>query len=236
MIPDDSVRTASLCAALAEFDTPTVSNAIEGFTVRDRTKGYTSADIVCQYPDLPPMVGYALTCTVDTTTPGPRRPTSLAELIDALERAPKPAIIVCQYVGPNPRLGCLAGDMFATLLRRLGAIGIVTDAPNRDVLTIRERAPGFHLFGSGMVASHGNGSIGGVGSTVVVGGLTVRPGDLLHGDVSGVISVPLEIAGDVVAAAAKVRVDEQVIFDLMADSAAELDVIKARFTYFDPHD
>jgi regulator of RNase E activity RraA len=231
MSPDAQERSASLCADLAEFDTPTVSNAIEGFTIRDRTEGYASAEIVCQYPDLPPMVGYALTCTVDTTTPGARRPTALAELIDALERAPKPAVIVCQYVGPNPRSGCLAGDMFATLLRRLGAIGIVTDAPNRDVQMIRERAPGFQLFGAGMVASHGNGSIGGVGSTVVVGGLTVRPGDLIHGDVNGVISIPLEIASEVAAAAAQVRVDEQAVFDLMADPSAELEAIKAQFIH-----
>jgi 4-hydroxy-4-methyl-2-oxoglutarate aldolase len=44
---------------------------------------------------------------------------------------------------------------------------------------------------------------------VTVGGLVVRPGDLLHGDRHGVTSIPREIAAEVPAAADRVIAVEQ---------------------------
>ncbi|HEY2598932.1 MAG TPA: hypothetical protein VGJ79_10700 [Candidatus Dormibacteraeota bacterium] len=229
--PLDQASARELCDALREFDAATLSNAIESFDVRDRTIGFASKEVACCYPELGSMVGFAVTCTVDTTTPGPRRPTRLSDLIALVEAAPKPAIVVCQYVGKDPSRGCFAGDMVVTLLQRLGAVGIVTDAPNRDVQMIQQRAPGFHLFGSGKVASHGNGAIEGVNLTVDIGGLVVRPGDLLHGDVNGLISIPLEIAAELPGRARQVLAEEQQLVDLMRDPAADIALIKARFLH-----
>ena len=77
--------------ALAEIDSATISNAIEPFKVRDPLTGYASLELRCQYPDLKPMVGYAVTCVKDTTTAGDQRPMRMDELIDVIEAAPKPA-------------------------------------------------------------------------------------------------------------------------------------------------
>lgn len=212
-----------------EFDTATVSNAIEKFGVRDPTEGYASRDVECYYPELGTLVGFAVTCTVDSTTRGPRPPSRLAELIDLVEAGRKPAVVVCQYVGADRSRGCFAGDVLAALLHRLGAVGLVTDAPTRDLQTIQLRAPGFHMFGYGAVASHGNGSIVDVNLPVVIQGLRVEPGDLIHGDVNGVISIPMAIAGRVAASAQQVRTDEQGVFDLLADPNASIEAVKARF-------
>ncbi len=64
-------------SALRRIDSPTISNAIETFKVRPRVAGYVGYDIRCIFPELPPTVGYAVTCTVDSTirgTPGHRLP------------------------------------------------------------------------------------------------------------------------------------------------------------------
>ena len=37
--------------ALRGFDSPTVSNAIEAFGVRDLTEGYASMELRCQLPE-----------------------------------------------------------------------------------------------------------------------------------------------------------------------------------------
>ena len=37
--------------ALRDYDCATISNAIENFQVRDRTVGYTSMEIRCQFPE-----------------------------------------------------------------------------------------------------------------------------------------------------------------------------------------
>lgn len=222
----NSQRNRELCAALARFDSPTVSNAIEALGIRDRTDGYASAEIRCAYPDLPSMVGFAITCTADTTTGGPLRPTRLFDLIDAIEAADYPVVVVCQYVGSDRIRGLFAGDMAASIYHRLGAVGLVTDAANRDLGTIQRRAPGFQVFGIGSVSSHGNGSINDVQIPIVVGGLRVRPGDLILGDVNGVISVPLHAAEDIIDQAERVRADEQRFFDMVANPNSSASTIK----------
>ena len=57
-------------SALHELDTPTICNAIERFNVRGRVEGFLGMDIRCLLPELGSMVGYAVTATVDSTTPG----------------------------------------------------------------------------------------------------------------------------------------------------------------------
>lgn len=228
MTDDEQARTPALAETLRRFDSPTVANAIEAFKVRDRTDGHASTDIRCAFPELGSMVGYAVTCTMDTTTGGPQRKSHFGDLIDLLAAAPKPAIVVCQYVGSDRVRGCFTGDLSAALYQRVGAIGILTDAPNRDLPSIQKRAPGFHVFGSGTVASHGNGAVIDVDLAVVVGGLRIRPGDLVHGDVNGVISVPLEIAAQLAAECERVWAVEQELFDLVADPSVPLEVVKAR--------
>jgi regulator of RNase E activity RraA len=53
---------------------------------------------------------------------------------------------------------------------------------------------------------------------VEVGGLVVRPGDLLHGDCHGVIQIPMSIAAKVPAAAARLAELERRVMEV-ADSA-----------------
>jgi regulator of RNase E activity RraA len=228
---DDFDRSPDLCAKLLRYDSPTVSNAIESFSVRDRTDGFATSEIRCAFPELGVLSGYAVTCTVDSTTGGPQRPSRIAELIDVLAKSPKPAVIVCQYVGSDRVRGCFLGDMSAALYLRLGAVGAITDMPNRDLPLIQRRAPGFQVFGAGSVASHGNGAVVDVGVPVTIGGLRVRPGDLIHADANGIVTVPLSIAHEVAEAAERVWAVEQEVFDLIADPTVPLDEVKRRFTH-----
>jgi regulator of RNase E activity RraA len=59
--------------------------------------------------------------------------------------------------------------------------------------------------------------------------MRVRPGDLLHADASGVLTVPLSIAGDVAAQAERVWAAEQQTYALIRDVAASLEEVKSRF-------
>ena len=176
--------------ALGEFDSPTISNAIEHFKVRDAVTGYTSTELRCQFPDQKPTVGYAVTCTGDTTSPRGKEPMRLDMLLDAVQAAPKPAVLVIKYVGPDRLRSCFVGDMFCTVLHKLGVVGLVTDGGCRDKSGVRERTPGFQIFSPGWVVSHGYGVYLDVGITVSICGLTIQPGDLLHGDENGLLTVP----------------------------------------------
>ncbi|MBL8852077.1 MAG: RraA family protein, partial [Planctomycetaceae bacterium] len=56
-------------AALQKYDTPTVCNVVELFDVRPRSAGFMNDTIRCCFPQLPPMVGYALTTTFRSASP-----------------------------------------------------------------------------------------------------------------------------------------------------------------------
>src|SRR6188508_794758 len=111
--------------ALRRIDSPSIANAIETFQVRPRVAGYVGYDIRCIFPQLPPMVGYAVTCTVDSTTEG-RTGIGFQKLYELLETAPKPAVVVMQDVGQDRLHSCHAGEVMSTTMKRLGAVGILT--------------------------------------------------------------------------------------------------------------
>lgn len=185
--------------ALRRIDSPTIANAIETFQVRPRVAGYVGYDIRCLFPDLPPTVGYAVTCTVDSTTEG-RQGIGFNRLYELLVDAPKPAVVVMQDVGPDRLHSCHAGEVMATTMKRLGAIGILTDGGLRDWREVKQLG-GFQFFCAGLVVSHGNPICVSVGDEVTISGMRVKMGDLLHGDVNGVVQIPDECAAGVAEAA-----------------------------------
>lgn len=199
--------TSEQIQALKELDTPTVCNAIETFKVRGRVEGFLGMDIRCLFPELGSMVGYAVTVTVDSTTPDvPRDDQVWRDWVLAMHAAPKPSVLVFQDVGPQPRKSAHVGEVMATLARRLGVVGLVTDGGVRDVLEVQRL--GLHYFAAGVVASHGNPRLLAVNVPVTIDGVRIEPGDLLHGDINGVTTIPLSIAAEIAAAAERIRVDE----------------------------
>jgi len=216
---------------LRQIDSPTLSNAIEEFRVRDPSAGYASSLIRCFTPQLPPLVGYAVTCLIDSTSPAPNRPTMLAELFDALAAAPKPAVVVMKHVGHDRGRSCAVGDVLSTSFRKLGAAGLVTDGNIRDLSGIQRRAPDFQLFAAGAVVSHGTSSVLAVNVMVEVGGLVVAPGELLHGDENGLLAVPLAIADEAVARARLVTEREAALFAYLDDPSFSLEGLKERLTH-----
>lgn len=188
--------------ALRRIDSPTIANAIETFEVRPRVSGYVGYDIRCIFPELSPTVGYAVTCTVDSTTEG-REGIGFNALYELLEEAPKPAVVVMQDVGQDRVHSCHAGEVMSTRMKSLGAVAILTDGGLRDANEVRNLG-GFQYFCAGLVVSHGNPICVSVGDDVTISGMTVKMGDLLHGDLNGVVRIPDEVAADVAEAAHKI--------------------------------
>lgn len=215
--------------ALGQFDSATVANAIEHFKVRDPTIGYANNELICHTPEISvPMVGYAVTCTVDSTTPGDTRPSRVDELIGLVAELEKPFVLVALYEGPDRSRSCMFGDMFCTMLAKLGGVGIVTDANGRDLSGIKRRTVGFHVFCRGWVVSHGYPAFINFNMPLTICGLNVNPGDLLHGDESGLVSVPLSIASDIASRAKTVHEDEVEFFKFLEKDAYTIEQLQQR--------
>lgn len=220
----------AILEGLHAFPSPTIDDALDELGLAGRV-GYASMALCCQFPALPPMVGYAVTCTVDRMPPGSRNLDGLHELFDALAAAPKPAVVVLRYVGADVARSCVAGDVICAAYRRLGAVGLVTDGGVRDLGGVRQRLPAFQVFSPGAVVSDGNWiQVLGVGVPVAVCGLTVRPGDLLHGDENGLLSLPLDVAERALEHARLVRDAEAETFDFLDSGAFTLEELKRRFS------
>jgi 4-hydroxy-4-methyl-2-oxoglutarate aldolase len=197
-----------LLEALKGFDSPTISNAIEHFKIRDRSAGFASMEMRCQFPEQAPMVGYAVTCTADSTTPGETRPVRIDLLLDLIHEASKPAVLAIKYAGPDRLRSCFIGDVLCTTLQKLGVVGVVTDGGYRDRKGILQRAPGIQIFSPGMVVSHGCPVFLDFNIEVSLCGLSVKPGDLLHGDENGLLTVPAHLVDSILDRAKEVHAIE----------------------------
>jgi regulator of RNase E activity RraA len=115
-----------------------------------------------------------------------------------------------QDVDERPGFGAFLGEVHTNILKALGCAGAVTNGAVRDLPAVE--ALGIPLFAGGVAVSHAYAHFIDFGGEVEVGGLKVKPGDLLHGDRHGLISVPLQIAKDIPAVAARMReVDQKII-------------------------
>jgi regulator of RNase E activity RraA len=195
------VSTAEL-QLLAGYDTPTISNVIELFEVRPRSSGYMDARIRACFPEMPPIVGYASTATMRTAWARSEGGvySGLDEQVARFAELPGPAIVVFQDLD-DPAVGATFGEVMCASYRSFGAAGIVTSGPARDLDQVRRL--GFAAFSNGAVCSHAYSHITSVHQPVRVGGMEVRPGDLLHADANGVCSIPDSIASAVAHAAAE---------------------------------
>jgi len=199
---------------LKTVDSPTLSNAIELLKVRPRSEGFTPLEIRCLFPEFGRMCGYAVTAHVETMTqmePMDRR--VFLDLYEAVAAAPKPAVVVLQEIGPHGGYAAHCGEVMATIFKRTGAIGLVSDCGVRDIPEVR--AMGFHYFARGTVASHAWFRIVRVSVPVQVCGLVVRPGDLLHGDENGLLLMPPGVEAALPAMVDEVRAREAPLMEFV---------------------
>jgi 4-hydroxy-4-methyl-2-oxoglutarate aldolase len=213
------VLTEEELDALRQFDTCMVANAVETFNVRLHNTGFTNASIHCMFEDAPPMVGYAATARLRSGQP-PMVGSSFRDRGDfwnSILEIPAPRILVLEDKDSPPGRGAFVGDMHSAILKALGCIGYVTNGAVRELPSVR--AMGIQLFAGSVAVSHAYAHIFDVGAAITVGAMEVRPGELLHGDRHGVLTIPAEIAAAIPAVAAEIRRAEQNVIDFCRSSA-----------------
>jgi RraA family protein len=109
---------------------------------------------------------------------------------EAAELAPAGSVLVVDGGGVTDR--ALWGDKMSKLALERGFAGLVVDGAVRDVDGIE--ALGFPVFAAAVVPTGpvGHDLPGEHEVTIVCGGVTVRPGDVVYGDADGVVVVPAE--------------------------------------------
>ncbi len=227
--PPASAATAEQLAFLRATDSPTIANAIETVSARDRCDGYIGGEVRDFAPDLGVMVGQALTVRM-TNAPGPiARRDGYWRMWELLERMPRPSVLAIQDVSGEPGRCAYFGEVMTTLAMRFGAVGLVTDGGVRDLA--EAQALGFHYFARYAVVSHGNFSIVDTGEPIILAGQVVRTADLLHCDRNGVVIIPPEAMSGLAEAVATIQGREKEFMSSIRSDGFSLAAAKARSGY-----
>jgi regulator of RNase E activity RraA len=167
-----------LVSALGEFETPTISDLMNRL--------YTMVPDIRCLTESSRVFGPA--CTVKTY------PGDNLMVHKSLDVAQPGDIIVVDTGGSNR--AAVLGDLVCTKARHRGIAGFVVDGLIRDLPGIR-RLGDFPVFASGVTPfgplHRGPGEIN---HPVSDGGIVVQPGDIVVGDLNGVVVVPRGIAAE----------------------------------------
>jgi regulator of RNase E activity RraA len=222
-----SPLTQEQLESLGRLDACTLANAIETFHQRLRNEGFVDPSVHCVLPTLQPMIGYAATVTIRGSAPSTvdGAYADRTDWWDYILSVPAPRIVVVQDMATRPGLGSLVGAVHMNILRALQCAGVVTNGSVRDI-PAAEKA-GFHFFAGSVSVSHAYVHIIEFGKPVEIGGLKIQSGDLLHGDLHGVQSVPLGIAARIPPVAAQIIAKEQELIALCRSPEFSLERLRA---------
>jgi regulator of RNase E activity RraA len=182
-ITNDVERPApELVEGFAEFETPAISDLMNRL--------YSMA------PEIHPLTDPALrilgpACTV-RVYPGDN-----LMVHKSLDMAEPGDVIVVAAGGSS--MNAALGDLVSTKARHRGVAGFVVDGFIRDLPAIRALAD-FPVFARGVTPvgplHRGPGEIN---YPIAAGGIVVNPGDVIVGDLNGVVVIPRQIAEDLLA-------------------------------------
>jgi 4-hydroxy-4-methyl-2-oxoglutarate aldolase len=120
--------------------------------------------------------------------------------------------------------GSVMGSISARWARRFGIAGCIVDGAVRDVEGIESE--GVQVWSRGVTPASGNHRMSAVevNGTVSIGGITVRPGDLIVADGTGVCVVPIEHVAAVAAEVVTIAAGEQSVIDAIDAGVAPRDL------------
>jgi regulator of RNase E activity RraA len=200
-MPNERLNAAEL-NALRAFDTPTICNALEVVAPERRALGFTTQMLICPFPQLPPMVGYARTAMIRSALPpglsAAEQRQARLEYYRYVAAGAGPKVVVIQDVDSRIGFGCFWGEVQTAIHKALGCQGLVTDGGVRDLDAV---APEFQVLCGKVTPSHAWVHSIGYGGTVDVFGMVVRSDDLIHADRHGAVVIPHEVAREVADAA-----------------------------------
>jgi len=196
-----TMSTEEVLAGLRQIDTPTITNVVATYPTNPLCLGlynpwtenwYTDTSIRCIYPEMGPVVGYAVTCVYGMPDPNYPNRLTYQDVLEALDATPKPTILVIQQKWP-PEIfnkAGLAGEIMTTAAQAVGCVGLLSNGPSRDIDAIRRNT--FQMLLGGVTAGHGAMGVMAVQVPVSISSMDVAPGELVHMDENGAVKFPAD--------------------------------------------
>ena len=137
--------------------------------------------------------------------------------IAAVDSLKQNDVLVCS-TNQSTRI-CFWGELLSTAARVRGARGAVIEGFIRDARQIM--AMQFPVFMTGLspVDANGRGDVLAYNVPIECGGVTVNPGDIVFGDIDGIVVIPQAVETEVIAAALEKVSGENRTRDALRDGA-----------------
>ncbi|MEM9967324.1 MAG: RraA family protein [Pseudomonadota bacterium] len=225
--------TEGLLHLLKRVDTPTVCNAIEVAQGQRGFDGFTRGSMLCSVPgDV--VVGYARTARIRAVHP-PQEP---AEVIKArrmayykyMSEGARPAVAVVQDLDGAEAIGAFWGEINTNVHKAFGLSGALTDGVMRDLGDLPD---GFPVVAGSIGPSHGFVHVIDFDQPVMIRGMDVVPGDLIHADRHGAVVIPRSVVVGLEAAIAQLFASEKIILSATKGQRIDFETFKIAWSAFE---
>jgi regulator of RNase E activity RraA len=187
----------------SRLDTALVSDALDDLGAHEQVM---RSDIRPVYEGAT-LLGYAYPAvTVEMYEVGDEGYPGMPETVDSLKQDD-----VLVLGGHRSSHTCIWGDLVSVAAKARGAGGAVIDGNTRDVHEIIKLQFPVFSAGIGMATPLGRARISANGCSVRCGGVLVNPGDIVFGDINGVVVIPKELLEKVIPLALKRGEGEEVL-------------------------
>ncbi len=139
----------------------------------------------------------------------------MPQLIADAMATPAPRMVVFQDLDEPPRAATY-GEIMVTTFQKFDFSGLITSGAARDIEQVDRLQ--FPCWASSVIVSHGYCRFPDVNVDVTVGGLQVKPGDLLHADANGIVNIPQAIAAAVAELCEPYMQAEEIILQYLRSS------------------
>ena len=184
----------ALLKVLSWVDTATVCSAIEIAQGRRGFDHFTKSPPLAVGKDALPLVGFARTAKVAGASP-PDEPiqTTKERRLDYyryVNVSKEPSVMVIEDTDGTNCVGAFWGQLNATIHKKLGVSGVLTNGLVRDLDDLPEAFP---VLAGSVGPSHGFIHVREFGSPVNVFGLNVQEHDFIHADQHGAVVIPPDV-------------------------------------------
>lgn len=199
-----TMNDAELCAVIREkLYTAVIGDILDGL---GRTHQFLPPEIRPLLPEMK-VVGRAMPLVVATVHGPQKKPFGyLTESLDQL----LPGEV---YMAPRTiAKAAMWGEILTAAAQQRGAVGAVVDGYHRDTAQVLRRG-GFPVFSRGCYGQDSSirTSVQDFRVPVEIGGVLVTPGDLVVGDIDGVLVVPQDVEAEVIERALEKAAAENIV-------------------------
>jgi 4-hydroxy-4-methyl-2-oxoglutarate aldolase len=208
---------SQLAAALGALGTSSVSDALDRCGIAGQPVGIKPVDR-----------SFCLSGVAFTVRYVPIDHARKGSVGDFLDDVPAGSVVVIDNGG---RLDATVwGDLMTFVAHRNGVAGTVVDGVTRDTARAVELEYPIFARSTFMRTGKDRVTVGGLNESIGLGGHRVDPGDLVIGDLDGIVVVPRHRAAEVLESASTVDVAEERIREALR-GGARLDTARREFGY-----